>query len=389
MSPVPSKVTVVGSGGGALTIAAEASVAGSKVTIADLPRFAGNLEAVGATGAIDVQFRSGPTDSDAPREIAPIAAISTDVAEAVREAEVVVVCVPAFGHVPFAELIVPAVGEGQLVFWIGEGGGAFTAASQARRLAVEGSGGSAGGRPTGAVHAEMNSLPYAIAAVQGPGLAAATRKRGGTIIAAIPSEQTPRVGEVARIFWPFIEEAENVWETLLLNFNAVDHVATMLCNLGPIQGPGPYRLFGQGATPGVANAISAVDQEYIALRRGLGLSNQTSWEDYLVAQGLAPEKGATTYDTIQSSILAEAQFPCGPGALEHRFVSEDVPYSLVLASSIGREIGVPTPVIDSLVHLASVASGQDYWAQGRTLADWDMAGAGLGGLRRAASEGVW
>ena len=32
-----------------------------------------------------------------------------------------------------------------------------------------------------------------------------------------------------------------------------------------------------------------------------------------------------------------------------------------------RAVGVPTPVVDSLIHIACAATGQDYKASGRTL----------------------
>ena len=35
-------------------------------------------------------------------------------------------------------------------------------------------------------------------------------------------------------------------------------------------------------------------------------------------------------------------------------------------SSIGKEIGIKTPTIDAVIHLASVMHGKDYWKVGRT-----------------------
>ena len=139
----------------------------------------------------------------------------------------------------------------------------------------------------------------------------------------------------------------------------------------------------------MVNVIEALDGEFLAMRAALGIANTTPYEDYLVGQGLAPRRGADLHETLQSSLLPTLRFRCGPDALDHRFVSEDVPYSLVLASSLGREVGVPTPVVDSLVTLASVASGRDYAAEGKTLAGWGLDGAGVAGLRAAAEQGWW
>jgi opine dehydrogenase len=374
------RIVVVGSGGGSLTIAAELGLAGCPAIIADQPAFGAGLGAVERQGGVRVQFRASPADDEAPTVHAPVAGVSLDPAGAVRDADVVVVCVPSYGHRPVAELLAPAWRPGQVVMFVGEGGGALTAVAALR----------AHGR-VDTIFAETNSLPYGGAFIKEPGYVGATRKRGGTVIAALPAKWGKDVHALAAQIWPWISPAENVWESVLLNFNAIDHVPAMVCNLGAIErdGGGTYPIWGAGGTPGVVNVIAAVDREYLDLRRALGLANDTPYEDYLVEQGMAPAKGATLYDTIQHSILATVQFPVSPNALGHRFVAEDVPYSLVLAASLGDELGVDTPVIDGLIAVAAAAAGRDYRAEGRTVADWGLAGVGLAGLRAAAEEGWW
>lgn len=377
---LPDRVAVLGSGGGGLTIAGELGLKGVQVMLADLPQFAGNLAAIDAAGGVKVGFRSRPAEAPGEPELVPVAGVSTDPAAAIAGVPLVIVCVPSFGHAPFAELLAPAIEDGQTILFVGEGGGAISLLAALRRA----------GRQPDATYGETNSLPYGGAFIQAPGVTSATRKTGGTLVAAVPSARTADVHRLARAIWPWVTPAQNAWETVLLNFNAIDDVATMLCNLGTIQRDlGPFRLWGDGATPGVANVIDAVNREYLALRSGLGLTNTLDYQDYLVEQGLVAARGATAYDTLRESLLADVQFATGPAALEHRFISEDLPYSLVLASSLGREIGVATPVIDGLIAIGSAAAGRDYAAAGRTLADWAMDGLGAAGLVRAVEAGSW
>jgi opine dehydrogenase len=238
------------------------------------------------------------------------------------------------------------------------------------------------------VHAELNTLPY-VARLDAPGAVAVTRKRGGTLVAALPTAATASVAALAEAAWPWARAATSVWATLLTNFNAVDHVATLLCNLGRFETPGTFRPWGDGATPGVVRVLESVDDEYRALRQALGVADGTPWKDYLVEQGMAPQGGTDTYETLHGSVLADIEFQGGPAALDHRFLTEDVPYSLVLASDIGAAVGVATPVVDGLVSIASAATGHDYRATGRTLATLGLAGRDAAGLRRAAEEGCW
>jgi opine dehydrogenase len=373
MSGLPDSMTVLGSGAGALTIAAELGLAGVDVTVADFPEFASNLEPVADAGGVAIRC-------DWHRSThAPVARTLDDPAVAAKGSPVIVVSVPSFGHEPFATALAPVVEDGQTVLWMGEGGGTLSMVAALR----------AAGRRPDVVLGESNTLPYG-ARVRGPGVLWAVRKSGGTLVSALPSAYRDQVFATANAVWPWTSPAENVWETVLLNFNAIDHVATLLLNLGRVEGrTGSMLLWGEGATPGVVNAIEAVDGELLDLRGGLGLSNQTRYGQYLVEQGFVDGWKGTLYDTIHSSLLAAGTFPCGPGALESRYITEDVPFALVLASSIGDEIGVDTPVIDGLIALASAVTKTDWRARGRTVAGWGLEGAGLEGLRRAAEDGWW
>jgi opine dehydrogenase len=376
MNKLPEQILVLGAGGGGLTIAAELGLAGHPVTIGDLPAFAGGLGAIHEAGGIQITFR-GP---EATTQFAPVAGTTKDPQQSVKGVPLVIVCVPSFGHMPFAETLAPVVEDGQTILWVGEGGGSFSLIAALRAI----------GRHPELVLADTNSLPYAGAAVVAPGEATAKRKTGGTYIAGVPTSQTDLVYQLTSQIWRWIKPARNAWETLFLNFNAIDHVPTMLGNLGQIENRrDKMKLWGEGASPGVGRLIGAVDGEYGALREGLGLPVEKWYLDFLVEQGLVDYKRDTVAETIQASLLKNTEFQCGPDALKHRFVAEDVPYSLVLASSIGDEIDVRTPVIDSLITFGSTASGRDYWNEGRTLATWGLKGAGRSGLLSAVERGWW
>ena len=133
----------------------------------------------------------------------------------------------------------------------------------------------------------------------------------------------------------------------------------------------------------MARAIEAVDREILEIRGALGFADRTPYRDFLFAQGFLEGPEPTTHAAVHKSTLAASVFPCGPEALQSRYLTEDVPYAHVLIADIGDVAGVPTPVIDGLIALASVMNDDDYRARGRTLA-----GLGLGGLGRNALLGV-
>jgi opine dehydrogenase len=361
-------VVVIGSDPGALAIAAELARSGLPVRLAELPENAVSLESVREAGGVTVV--SGWYGS----RTEPVA-VAENLVEAVRGAELVFVVTACFAQRSIVEAIAPALADGQALCFFNGAGGALVARQVLAAVGKQ--------IPVG----EANTLPY-IVRPAGPGAVQADRKPGGVLFAAIPSAATPALLGRLQAVWPFIEAAESVWETALINYGAVDHVATTLANLGTLEGRvGGMLLWGEGATPGVTRLLEAVDGELFAIRKALGLGDQRRYRDFLIEQGMAPDVGPALYDVLRASLLVSVPIPSGPRALETRFIHDDIPYPLVLAASVGDEVGVETPVIDGLIAIGSALVGRDFRAEGRTLASLGLAGQGAAGLRRFAETG--
>jgi len=369
LGEVGMRVAVLGSGGGALAVAADLAQAGHQAVLADLPAFAANLAPVREQGGVRVGaglygWRVQPV------------AVAAGVAEAVAGAELVIVVVPCFGHEPFVEVLTPLLQEGQALLFFGEGSGSIIARQALLRAGK-------GGVRVG----ETNTLPY-LARPAGPGGVTADRKTGGVLLAGLPADQTAGLVALIHDVWDYVTPAGSVWETVLVNYNAIDHVATIVTNVGTLENRmGGMLLWGEGATPSVVRAIEAVDGELFAIRQALGLRDRRRYRDFLIAQGFAPDAG-DLYAVMRASKLVQGYVATGPQALQTRFLTEDVPYALVLAASLGDAVGVDTPVIDGLIALTSVMLQRDFRAEGRTLATLGLGGLDAAGLRRFAETGT-
>ncbi len=363
------RVAVMGSGGGALATAAQLGEAGKDCVMADLPQFAANLAPVKAQGG--VKIISGWAE---PRVI-PVR-VAEEVESAVVGADLVLIVVPCFGHEAWAERLAPVVEPEQRIVFFGEGGGSLVLWRQLREV-----------QKPSLLIGETNTLPYAGARVAGPG-AVTARRKGGVYFAALPSSHTPTVLALLNQVWPRIVAAESIWETVLVNYNAIDHVAAMLANVGTLENrTGHMLLWGEGASRSVVRLIEAIDGELLDLRRALGLKNLRRYGDFLVEQDLVPALGQDLYETVRASGLMTTIVNTGPRALETRLITEDVPYALVLMASLGRELGVPTPTVHGLIAIASAMMGRDFWSEGRSLATLGLDGLGVDGLREFAKTG--
>ena len=70
--------------------------------------------------------------------------------------------------------------------------------------------------------------------------------------------------------------------------------------------------------------------------------------------------------------------------LDHRYFNEDVGFGLVFYHHLGLQLGVPTPVSDAIIAVASVMMGRDYLAEAaRTTASLGIAGLSAAELETA------
>ena len=346
---------VLGSGPGGLAIAAEASERGQDVLLADLPDFPRHTDAVRERGGVVLDSN---WSGDATRKVV----VADSIAAAVSDAQVVIVSVPALAHEQFATAAIPHLQQGATVLFVGEGGGSLVAWPQLVRAGRE-----------DVILGETNCLPY-MARVTGPGRVLANRKQGGVLVAALPADRGAGVFAVSGSLWEYAEPAETVWETALVNYDAIDTVPVATTSAAKLEGRiGGLLFWGEGATPGVVRLIEALDGELLALRLALGHADRRRYRDFLIAQGLAPDSG-DLYRVMRAGGITRSYRPSGDLADLRDRLALEVAYCLVLASSMGAAIGVATPVIDGHIAFSGALLGRDFYAEGRSLERLGLSG---------------
>jgi opine dehydrogenase len=77
-----------------------------------------------------------------------------------------------------------------------------------------------------------------------------------------------------------------------------------------------------------------------------------------------------------------------PSTLNHRYIFEDIPMSLVPIASLGQHYGVSVRGMDFLIRLGCIVHHTDYWRRGRTLDKLGIGDLSVSELTRYVSEGV-
>lgn len=348
---------VLGAGHGGMAMAAHLALEGFRVNLFN--RSPERLQAVQARGGIEV---TGEIEGFAALSLA-----TTDAGPAVRGADVLMVVVPATAHRSMAEIMAPHLQDGQIIVLNpGRTGGALEVASIIRQL-------NPGVRP---YIAEAQTLLYA-ARVTNPGQVHIFGIKNSVPLATLPSYQVVDVLPVIRKALPQFIPGDNVLKTSLDNIGAVFHPAITVLNAARIEDThGDFEYYVEGVTPAVAAVLEEIDRERVAVAAALGIRANTAREWLYLA-----------YDAAGKTLLAAMRANPGyngikaPGTVEHRYISEDVPASLVPIASIGEMLGVATPATRAIITLASVMHGVDYWAEGRTVEKLGIKGMSVKDIR--------
>ena len=337
-------VTVVGSGNGGLATAFDFAQHGHRVRLLDTPQFPDQVEAVAAAGGVHA---TGDLEG-----FAEVAYAGHDAAEALDGAELVVLVGPAYSTEPFAELVAPHLVPGQAVLVCPSSCAGAITFKRAAGLGLDDETITVG---------ETSTLPYAVRIVAPGRINVFHTLRGGVYVAGLPRGGTDRMLSLIHDVWPATEAAASVFQTTLQNGNPVIHPAVTLLNAGLIERTGgDFLFYEEGITEAVGRMIEAVDRERLAIAGALGV-RVLSEPDLGVVQGYMREADYSTgYSTAPGFLGIGAQ-----PQLDHRYLTEDVGYSLVFLTDLAGRLDVATPTMDAVITMASVVLGRDLRTEGR------------------------
>lgn len=359
----PLKVAVLGAGHGGQAMAGHLALLGCEVRIFNRSEL--RLETIRQRGGIEL--------SGAIQGFGPIAAATADMREAIADAELIMVVVPATGHAFMAEAMAPHLKDGQvIVLNPGRTGGALEVYNILRRRSA----------PAGCLVAEAQTLLYAARCIN-PAQVQVFGVKNTVPLAAIPGHRTVEAVRMVRRVLPQFVPALNVLKTSLDNIGAIFHPAITVLNAARIESTnGNFEFYMDGITHATARVLERMDDERIAVAEALGFSATRAREWLYLAYDAA---GRTLYEAIHNNVGYKGI--TAPTSLQTRYLWEDVPMSLVPLSSLGELLGVPTPAIDHIIDLASLMDETDYRACGRTVDRLGLRGLSVRDIQRLVQEG--
>ncbi|MCB9111075.1 MAG: NAD/NADP octopine/nopaline dehydrogenase family protein [Anaerolineales bacterium] len=361
------KYAVIGAGHGGKSMAAHLALMGFSVSLYN--RTPERIAVIKKRGGIELVDGG----ESIPHGFGKLARVTSDIKEAIENVEVIMVVLPSSAHADIAHAMSPHLKDGQIVLLHpGRTCGAleFSKILQDTDCKAD------------VTIAEAETFIYA-ARSDGPAQAHIFRIKEAVPLAALPSTRTQLVLDAIAEAYPQFIDGTDVLHTGLNNMGAIFHPALTLLNSGWIESThGDYQFYIDGVTPSVARMLEVLDRERVTVASALGIRARTALEWLKLA-----------YDTDGEDLHEAIHNQPGyygikaPPTLNHRYLFEDVPMSLVPIASLGVRYGVSVRGMESLIRIASIIHRTDYWRRGRTVEKLGLSQWSVSELTRFVQEG--
>jgi len=328
------KVTILGGGNTAFSVAARLSHMGNSICILEHPDFAESVSNISASKTINLEgvLETGP---------ASIEKITLDPSEALNFSDLLLLIVPAYAHKPFAEFCGPHLTDEHTVVVMPGTLGSLEWKVLASEFGAN-----------NMTVAEVDTAPY-VCRKTSDNSAVIWGEVTALGLGVIPSSETASVQEMLEPLFPGVTAYSDSLECGLSAMNPVVHPAGVLMNAGRVEySRGEFYFYEEGVSNSVAKAIEAVDIERRMIGTALGYELVPVADGFHQA-GFGP-KGKLWEVINGSHMLTRLK---APGSLETRWLSEDIPFGISAWSKIGNQYGINCPVMDSFAQIGNIVMG--------------------------------
>jgi opine dehydrogenase len=350
------KIAVLGGGNGSFAAAGDFALQGNHVSLwrRDAAEVASHRA---ADSRIIVKDVGGRHDVQ-------LASVTSDIAEAVRDAELILCPAPAFAQADIAKLLAPHLSDGQVVFLPPATFGSMIFARAARDA----------GNHASFSFAETGTLPW-LARKHGPFEVAITVRAKRLPVGVFPLRAAAHALDVIGSTFPgVIEPCGDALSAALMNAGPIIHPPLIVMNAGPIEHFERWDIHKEGTQGSIRRVTDALDAERVAVREGFGYGGpHFPLAHHYAREGEPWMYGRGSHDRLTDSGDWRERIVL----TEHRYMREDLRLGLSLLVSVAELAGVATPLARSFLAIGGAICGEDFMKDGRTLAS-----LGLGDLNR-------
>ncbi|MFX1315152.1 MAG: NAD/NADP octopine/nopaline dehydrogenase family protein [Promethearchaeota archaeon] len=338
---------VIGAGSGGRAFAAYISSKGFPVSLYN--RSYSRISAIKQKGGIKAK--------GALKGFFPLELITQNLKLAVKDADVIMVVIPASAHRSIAKKLAPILSSNQIIIL---NPGRTFGSVEVKRIIDKVK------KKNFIKVGETQTLLFTSRELAGNEVNIITIK--DTVnFSTFPSKFTFLVYDVLKEIFPQLIPVENYLEVTLNNIGMLLHPTISLFNAGMMDFGKKFKFYREGATPRVCEVLENIELELNEIFLKLGLKQLKYHKWVKKSYGVNTDK---IYESIQN---VEAYNNINaPDKLITRYFTEDVPTGLVPVASLAKFLNVSTPSINAIIHLSSILCGENFKKTGRTLQNLNL-----------------
>lgn len=394
------KVAILGGGNGAHAAAADLTLRGYKVNMFELPSFAkASTEYLSRTPFARLVDTGGiHVDGPVMEGFAKLNMVTENIEKAIKDVKLIFIVITAFGIKDFVDTMAPHLEDGQIIVKVGKASMSPVLISnllKEKKVKKD------------VKICETNSLPYVVRlkfGLSGNVTIWSGGKDSELKVGSFPGKDVDEIMRSITEFYPKWSSVSSCLEVFI--HGGAAHVAGTILNAGRIEELaekydsykdgqtfiGEFSLYRNGFMPSVINVVLAADKEVASICKALGYSHTPYYEWLLHSHTPIQSRrrkltAKSVSDMLRTHPIITPTYLREPDSLKDRYLTEDVPYCLVLQESIADMLGVPCPTIKALIHLASLLNQTDYRKEGITLQTLGLSGITPEELKKYLIEG--
>lgn len=343
------KIAVIGAGNGGQAISGYLAMQGYEVALYDI--VVDKINELKKLGGVKLEGRING--------FGQIGCITTNISEAVKDAEIIMVTTIANAHKAVAQSLAPYIESSQVIIL---NPGRTCGALVFKQALIE------AGCKTRFYLAEAQTLVYACRIVQN-GTVNIIGVKDEVLLSALPSADTDYVLSKINPLYPSFMKTTNVLRTSLENIGAIFHPCVLLFNAATIERNEVFWFY-RDMTEQIASFIERFDEERLAVGKayGIDLLGVNDWIKFAYKDTIGETlcermRNNPAYHDIKS-----------PSTIFTRQLTEDIPTGVLPIMELGRVAGVDTPLFESMIHICEALLGQDLHTNGRNLKNLGLSG---------------
>lgn len=381
MSNAP--IAVLGGGAVGKTVAADCKLAGRNVRL--FSRSAKSIANVERTGILldGIQRnlygfeRSGRAYLDL---------VSTNMADVVKGAKLIVLAVPALSHEDYISQLVPLLEDGMIIHTFTDNFASLLIRKKMREMnctkdVIVGGWSSA---PYGTRIEKICGfwtnhvgVKYRAISLRGASLPMTDIDDFMESTKYLPCMDSVTTGDG-------VVAGNTVVDIGLSNINPVIHVPASLLGVSSMENwslvygnaPDSYSMYSHGLCPSICRVQYQFYKEECAIAEAMGVSMPYySYESFFSRRSVLTQEYMGLDENGKDNVVFPLDKPCdegntGPNDINHRYITEDIPVGCKIYHDLGVKFGVPTPIIDSMIVLGGAMHEKSFFENTRYNLDY-------------------